>query len=98
MQVLKQSADSFKEAKLKFDKRGEKKIRDQLRVYLSRQLNNNKKRIFADLKLVDSRQNTLIQLADMVTGAISSVYSNKDKKYLEILKRRRKIEDIWEFK
>lgn len=94
MQVLKHSKGSIKKAKLKFDKRGEKKIRDQLRVYLSRQLDNKHNNIFTDLKLVDSKQNTLIQLADMLVGAIAS----KQSEYLNRLQKLGKIEDIWIFK
>jgi len=98
MQVLKQSKGNIKNARLKFDKRGEKLLRNQLRVYLSRELDNKKRKIFKDLKFVDSRQNTLIQLADMVTGSLFASYTGKDKKYLTALKRSRRIEDIWEFK
>lgn len=61
MQVLKHSEGHVKKAKLKFDKRGERAIRDELRVYLSRELDNKNKLIFTDFKFVDSRQNTLIQ-------------------------------------
>ena len=98
MQVLKHNGGSIKTAKLKFDKRGEKTLRDQLRVYLSSQLDNKRKKIFTDLKFVDSRQNTLIQLADMVAGAIYASYSGKDKRYLEILQKSGRVEDIWLFK
>ncbi len=94
MQVLKHNGGSIKNAKLKFDKRGEKGLRNQLRVYLSSQLDNKRKKIFSDLKFVDSRQNTLIQLADMVAGAIFARYSGKDKKYLEILRKLKRIEDV----
>ena len=97
MQVIKNSK-SIKNAKLKFDKRGEIEIRNQLRVYLSRELDNKKKNIFNDLKFVDSRQNTLIQLADMVAGSIFSFYTGKDKSYLEELIKSKKVEDIWTFK
>lgn len=97
MQVIKNSK-SIKNAKLKFDKRGEIEIRNQLRVYLSRELDNKNKNIFNDLKFVDSRQNTLIQLADMVAGSIFSFYTGKDKSYLEELKKFKKVEDIWTFK
>lgn len=97
MQVIKNSK-SIKNAKLKFDKRGEIEIRNQLRVYLSRELDNKNKNIFNDLKFVDSRQNTLIQLADMVAGSIFSFYTGKDKSYLEELKKSKKVEDIWTFK
>ena len=96
MQVLKNSKKYIKKAKLKFDRRGEKKIRDNLRVYLSRELDNKSNHIFEDLKFVDSKTNVLIQLADMVAGAIGSYYKNKDKDLMALLKKR--VEDIWEFK
>ncbi|MCX6816732.1 MAG: DUF3800 domain-containing protein [Candidatus Beckwithbacteria bacterium] len=98
MQVLKQSGGSIKNAKLKVDKRGERTLRNQLRVYLSRRLDNKNSKIFKDLKFVDSRQNTLIQLADMVAGAVFSDFTKKDSDYLTMLKRSRRIEDIWPFK
>ncbi len=97
MQILKHSEGHIKKAKLKFDKRGEKTLRNELRVYLSRELDNKNKLIFTDLKFVDSRQNTLIQLVDMVSGAVAGAYSGKDKAYLQILKETEKIEDLWEF-
>lgn len=98
MQVLKQSQGFIKNAKLKFDKRGEKSLRNQLRSYLSRELNNKSNNIFSDLKFADSKQNTLIQLADVVAGSIHSFYTEKDKIYLEIFKKARRIEDVWDFK
>lgn len=97
MQVLKKNG-SIKNAKLRFDKRGEKALRDQLRVYLSRELDNKNKRVFNDLKFVNSKHNTLIQLADIVAGSIFSYYSDKDKSYLQKLEEFKKVEDIWEFK
>lgn len=98
MQVLKQSKGIIKKAKLKFDKRGEKSLRNQLRSYLSRELDNKSSNIFSDLKFADSKQNTLIQLADMVAGSIYSFYTEKDKAYLDIFKKAKRIEDIWDFK
>lgn len=98
MQVLKHSIGQIKKAKLKFDKRGEKALRDELRVYLSRELDNKHKLIFTDLKFVNSKENTLIQLADMVSGAVSHHFSAKDKSSLKLLKEPGRIEDLWEFK
>jgi hypothetical protein len=98
MQLLKHSSGTIHKAKLRFDKRGEKSLRDQLRVYLSNRLDNKNSGIFQDLKFVDSRQNTLIQLADMAAGAIYSYVSEKDKGYLNYLKKCGKIEDLWFFK
>ncbi|MBI4037318.1 DUF3800 domain-containing protein [Candidatus Daviesbacteria bacterium] len=45
-----------------------------------------------------SRQNTLVQLADMAAGAIFASYSNKDDSFLKYLKKAGKVEDIWLFK
>jgi len=45
-----------------------------------------------------SRQNTLIQLADMVAGAAFSASTGKDESYLEGLRKAGRIEDIWSFK
>lgn len=98
MQVLRHNNGTIKNAKLKFDKRGERVLRDQLRTYLSRYLNNKRSKIFKDLRFVDSRQNTLVQLADMVAGAIFSFYTGKDKSFLEILKKSKRVEDIWSYK
>lgn len=98
MQVLKQSKGYIKNAKLKFDKRGEKAIRDQLRVYLSRELDNKTNNIFSDFKFVDSKQNTLIQLADMVAGSIFAAHARKVNSYLKLLEKAGRIEDIWDFK
>ena len=98
MQVLKHTGGKIKNAKLKFDKRGERVLRNQLRTYLSRELDNKNRKVFKDLKFVDSRQNTLVQLADMVAGAIFSSFSGKDKSYFEILKKAGRVEDVWPFK
>lgn len=98
MQVLKHHGGTITNAKLKFDKRGERNIRNELRSYLSRELDNRNNRIFQDLKFVDSKQNTLIQLADMVAGSISTSFSGKYPEYLESLKLSGRIEDLWSFK
>ena len=46
----------------------------------------------------DSKQNTLIQLADMVAGSIFSSVTDKDKTYLRHLEKSGRVEDIWAFK
>ncbi len=95
MQVLKNNSGKIKNAKLRVDKRGEKRIRDELRAYLSRELDNKNNHIFTDLKFVDSKENILVQLADMTAGCISSYYKGQNKDLFKILNKR--IEDIWEF-
>lgn len=98
MQVLKQSKGFIKKAKLKFDKRGEKSLRNQLRTYLSRELDNKNNNIFSDLKFADSKQNTLIQLADVVAGSIHAAFTGKSKDYLDKFEKSKRVEDIWDFK
>lgn len=96
--VLQNSGGSIKNAKLKIDAGGERELRNQLRVYLSKELNNKESKIFSDLKFVDSEENTLIQLADMVAGAINYSYSSKPAAdiYKEAIEKR--LENVWEFK
>lgn len=96
MQVLKNSGKRIRKAKLRFDKRGEKRIRDELRTYLSSELDNKSNNIFLDLKFVDSKQNVLIQLADMVAGCIASYHKNRDRALYQLIQKR--CEDVWEFK
>jgi hypothetical protein len=98
IQVLKHSQPVISDAKLKFDERGEKLLRDELRTYLSRELDNKNNNLFRDLKFVNSRQNTLIQLADVVAGSINHSYSGKSNTYLNGFVKSNRIEDIWEFK
>lgn len=96
MQVLRHSGKHIHHAKLKFDKRGERRIRNELRAYLSRELGNKENDVFTDLKFVDSKQNILIQLADMVAGCIASYYKGKDRDLFKILNKQ--IDDVWDFK
>ena len=83
-------------AKLKFDKRGEKRIRNELRAYLSRELDNKNKHVFSDLRFVDSKQNVFIQVADMVASCIAAYHKGRNQELYKILKKR--IESDWEFK
>jgi hypothetical protein len=70
--VLQQTKGTVRHAKLRFDKRGERRIRNELRAYLSQALDNTAKNIFTDLKFVDSKRDNLVQLADMVAGSIAA--------------------------
>lgn len=96
MQVLKNSGKKITRAKLRFDRRGEKRIRDELRAYLSRELDNKTNHVFTELKFTDSKQNILIQLADMMAGCIASYHKGKDRDLYKIMQKR--LEDVWVFK
>jgi len=79
------------------DGHGERKFRREFLAYLRQELNRSDKKIIAHFEFVDSKKNVLIQLADMVAGAIYRFFSNKTDAniYREIIKRRE--EDVWIF-
>ncbi|MFH1563498.1 MAG: DUF3800 domain-containing protein [Nitrospirota bacterium] len=95
--VLKHSNDTIRDAKLKIDGHGERKFRREFLVYLRQELNNSERKTILDLKFVDSKENVLIQLADMVAGAIHRSFSHKTDAniYRKIIKKRE--EDVWVF-
>lgn len=76
--------------KIKLDGGGGKLFKRNFSSYLRKELNLKDKNIIRNLKFVDSKNNSLIQLADMVAGALrKSIESNeKDKDiYRDILKK-----------
>lgn len=97
--VLQHNNKTIKGAKIRLDGLGEREFRRKLTAYLRRNLNAGEKKIIKNLRFRDSKRDVLIQLADMVVGAISRSYSVKKTDcniYKDIIKNR--IEDIWEFK
>jgi hypothetical protein len=95
MTVLRHTQGTVKQAKVHIDKRGEKRVRNELRAYLSRKLENKVRNIFSDLKFVDSKRDNLIQLADMVAGTIAAKYKGSNTELFSLLRKR--IEDIVEY-
>jgi len=97
--VLKNSGGTIKNAKIKIDGSGDRIFRKSFLGYLRRQLNSEDRKIMANCKLVDSKQNVLIQLADMVAGSVHRSFNTSKsdcKIYKAIIKRR--IEDEWKFR
>lgn len=97
--VLKHSNGSILDAKIKIDGSGDRIFRKNFLSYLRRELNSDEKKIVHNCKLVDSRTNVLIQLADMIAGTIKRSY-DPDKKDGKKLKKiiKHNIEDEWFFK
>jgi len=98
-QVLLHNKGTLKNSKIKLDGRGDRLFRLSLTTYLRRELNVSERKVMKNLRLVNSKQNVLIQMADMIAGAIRRSYdqSKKDNKaYRAIINK--KIEDCWEFK
>lgn len=97
--ALKYNDDSILNARIKIDGSGGREFRQSFLGYLRRQLNSQHKCIIKNCKLVDSRGNVLIQMADMIAGSIRRSY-DKDKNdgsvYKTIIKKH--IEDEWPFR
>lgn len=97
--ALKYSDGKIKNAKIKIDGSGDRIFRKSFLSYLRRQLNSADLKIMDNCKLVDSKQNVLIQLADMIAGSVHRSYNVEKpdhKIYKAIIKRR--IENEWRFK
>ena len=98
-EALKYSNDTILNAKIRMDGSGDRIFRKNFFTYLRRELNSDEKKIMRNCKMVDSKSNVLVQLADMVAGSINRA-ENKDKKdnkdYKKIIKNH--IEDEWRFR
>ena len=97
--LLKYSNDSILEASIKIDGSGDRTFRRSFISYLRKQLNSRQTKIIKQCRLINSKNNVLIQMADMVAG---SIRRNQDTKktdhaiYRNIIKKH--IEDEWSFK
>jgi len=97
--LLKNSGRSILDASIKIDGSGDRIFRKMFLSYLRRELNSRETKIMKNCKLADSKNNVLIQMADMIAGTIRRSYDkSKDdgKHYRNIIEKH--IEDDWEFK
>lgn len=78
--------------KIRIDKSSSKIFQRELMSYIRQQLNS----LSLNIKFLDSKSANLIQLADMVSGAICRKYTHQEKKQL-LPFISKKIKDIWEF-
>lgn len=98
--VLQHSFGTIKKARLKMDGHGDREFRRELHSYLRTQLQSTRDGdpILEDVRIVDSRNNVLIQLADMVAGTLRR-HAEQQKKdavqYRALIEKR--IEDVWNF-
>lgn len=97
-EVLKYSGGSIRDARIRIDGSGDRTFRKSFLSYLRRELNYGDRCIVKNCKLVNSKNDVLIQLADMVAGSINR-FNNKEKsdfeEYRSIIKKH--IEDEWNF-
>ncbi len=93
--VLKHS-NAINNAKVKIDGSGDRVFRKNFLAYLKKQLNSGDKKIIKNCKLVDSKGNQLIQLADMIAGSVRRSFEANDYIYRNLIKN--KENDVWNFK
>jgi hypothetical protein len=93
--LMKHDGKLLTNASVKIDGGGDKGFRNALSSYLRQEIGSNKIKKF---RFIDSRQDNLIQLADMVVGAIARHHNRNRKdasRWYNMLKN--KIDDIWNF-
>jgi len=96
--LMEHDNDILQNASIKIDGSGDKEFKKALGAYLRQSISHYKIKKF---KFTNSKSDNLIQLADMVVGAIARSYSVKrtdGDRWLKVLKKNGKIKDIWDFK
>jgi hypothetical protein len=98
--VLKHSFGKIRNARLKLDGHGDRSLRRELLAYLRRELplRPGELPLIADLRFTDSGENVLIQLADMVAGALRRCADGEKDDgpaYRQTIAAR--IEEVWDF-
>ncbi len=93
--LMKHDSGTLNGASVKIDGSGDREFKRALQVYLRQQIGPGK---ITKFRFADSKQDNLIQLADMVTGAIARSYTNKAnaRHWRQMIAG--KIDDVWEFK
>ncbi len=98
-EALRHNGGSILNAKIRIDGHGDRVFRKSFLSYLRRELNSKDKCVIKNCKLIDSKNNVLIQMADMIAGSINRFYniSKKDRQtYRAIIAKH--IENEWKFK
>lgn len=97
--LLKHNGGTILSARIKIDGSGDRVFRKSFMTYLRLQLNGKQQKVMKNCRLVNSKSNVLIQLADMVAGAVRRSYDKTktdNATYKDIIKKH--IEDEWSFK
>lgn len=97
-QLMQYDNDVLINASIKIDGSGDKEFKKTLTAYLRQSIGQNKIKKF---KFMDSKSDNLIQLADMIVGAIARSYSETRKdgdRWLNVLDKKGKIKNLWNFK
>lgn len=93
--LLKYNKNTLKNAKLRLDGKGEREFRKRLLTCLRKELKGAERKVIKNLRFRNSKNDVLVQLADMIAGSVNRSFSSKKdaKAYFDIIKK--KIEEIW---
>jgi hypothetical protein len=80
-------ASQIQEANIVLDGKNSKNLTNKLKSFLKKACRHP----IQQLRIKDSRKDSLLQLADMVAGAIMRAYSRQDATYLELIRPKMKI-------
>lgn len=98
-QLLEHDNGQLANARIKIDGSGNRKFRQELNSYLRRRLDAGK---VGKITFADSGRDNLIQLADMVAGAILRSYRPEDRRdarrWRDMLAQRGRLGDVWDFR
>ena len=96
--VLQHDGGATQGASIKIDGSGDAEFKRELTSYLRQQLRDGQ---IGKFTFVDSKKDSLVQLADMCSGAILRAYRNdlrQNDTWLSVLRKARRIENIWKFR
>ncbi len=82
-------------ASITVDGSGDREFKRELSAYIRKCIPKGKIKNF---QYKDSKKVDLLQLADMCVGAIARNYEKKNSKWLNILREKNLVNDIWNFK
>lgn len=96
--LMKNNEHAIKGASVKIDGSGDRKFKRALFAYLRKQLNAG---TIKKLKFVNSKSDNLVQLADMVVGALARSCEGRegrkpDARWRQMI--RRQLENVWNFR
>ena len=94
--LLRHDNEALQGARVKIDGSGDREFKRELERYLRCRLEAGK---IHSIKFAESHRDNLVQLADMVAGAIARSYRDEDRKHANRWRGMlaEKIEDVWEF-
>lgn len=94
--LLLNAREHLEDATINIDASGEREFRRQFNNYLKAKINSQKKHI-RHVRFLDSKNNALIQMADMVAGSIFRLQGDKvdAETYLKVIRHREGHVQIW---